>query len=494
MFRRFSIQSKIVLPYTLLFAAVIAATSLITIGIVYRRMDERIEGQMEHMAEAISKMGFLLSDDFLSSIRIREVVGADIIAYNHNGEVTATTLNRDTMGELMAIIRSPEVEEMLSQPGNTPLIRNIRYLDQPHKVIYRRLKASDAGTGLERAPTLSLITSTADIALAKRRSAMTIGLVAISGIVLVAVVGSIIAGSITAPVKQLVEVTKRVAAGDLAAEATVKTRDEIGVLANSFNQMTRDLKTSRDKLVQSEKLAAVGQLAAGIAHEIRNPLTSIKMIVQLLKRRSQEDETWQQSIQAVLDEINRLEIVISGLLDFTRPMEMTLKPGNVADVVNDVLKIMEADLRHRKIQLTKRMDETLPEVMLDADRMKQVFMNVILNAMQAMPEGGKLTAEVTSQQSTVNSQQPIVNRGLETSDYGLETNGVQVEISDTGIGMSQEVLARAFEPFFSTKSGGTGLGLANVKKIMEQHGGGIQIESTEGQGTRVIIRFSISDF
>jgi len=292
----------------------------------------------------------------------------------------------------------------------------------------------------------------------------------------------------------LVEVTKRVAAGDLAAEATVKTRDEIGVLANSFNQMTRDLKTSRDKLVQSEKLAAVGQLAAGIAHEIRNPLTSIKMIVQLLKRRSQEDETWQQSIQAVLDEINRLEIVISGLLDFTRPMEMTLKLGNVADVVNDVLKIMEADLRHRKIQLTKRMDETLPEVMLDADRMKQVFMNVILNAMQAMPEGGKLTAEVTSQQSTVNSQQPIVNRGLETSDYGLETNGVQVEISDTGIGMSQEVLARAFEPFFSTKSGGTGLGLANVKKIMEQHGGGIQIESTEGQGTRVIIRFSISDF
>jgi signal transduction histidine kinase len=483
MFRRFSIQSKIVIPYTLLFAAVIVATSLITIAIVYKRMDERIERQMEHMAEAISNMRFLLSDDFLSSIRIREVVDADIIVYTHDGEVTATTLHRDELGEAVAAIKSPEVEEMLSQPSNTWLIRDVRYLGQPHKVIYRRLEASDGG----KHNMLSLMVSTADIALAKRSSAITIGLVAVSSILLVAVVGIMIVRSITAPVKQLVEVTKLVAADDLTAEAAVKTRDEIGVLANSFNQMTRELKRSRNRLVQSEKLAAVGQLAAGIAHEIRNPLTSIKMIVQLLRRRLQEDETGRESVQAVLDEINRLEIVISGLLDFARPMEMVLKPANVADVMNDVLKLMEADLRHRKIEFVKRMDETLPEIMLDEDKMKQVFMNLILNSMQAMPEGGKLIVKVNSQQSTV-------NRGLETRDHGLETNKVRVEISDTGIGMSPEVLAHAFEPFFSTKSGGTGLGLANVKKIMEQHGGKLEMESTEGQGTRVIIGFPISDF
>lgn len=466
MFRRFSIQSKIVFPFTLLFTVVIVATSLITIAIVSRRMDERIEGQMEHMAEAISIMGgFLLSDDFLDKIRIRELVGADIIAYKNNGNVAATTMNRDEVAEAMAVVKSSEVEQILSLPDSEPVIRNIRYQDQPHKVIYRRLGTSDEYT------ILSLIVSTADIAQAKRRSAITIGLVAVSGILLVAIVGSIIAGSITAPVKQLVGVTEQIAAGDLTAEAVVRTRDEIGTLANSFNQMTRDLRASRDKLIQSEKLAAVGQLAAGIAHEIRNPLTSIKMIVQLLGRRLKEDKAGRESVQAVLDEINRLEVIINGLLDLTRPMELVLKSTNVADVINDILKFMEPDIRHRKIELVKQVDETLPEAMLDADRVKQVFMNVILNSMQAMPEGGELTINC---------------------HHDSEAGAVQVEIWDTGVGMSQEVLEHAFEPFFSTKSDGTGLGLANVKKIMELHGGNIRIESEEGRGTKMTIKFEVS--
>ena len=224
--------------------------------------------------------------------------------------------------------------------------------------------------------------------------------------------------------------------------------------------------------MQSEKLAAVGQLAAGIAHEIRNPLTSVKMIVQLLRSRFQEDEVGLESIQAILDEINRLEVIINGLLDFARPMELALKPTKVTDVVNDILKFMEPDMRHRKILLINRVDEELPAVMLDADRMKQVFMNVILNSMQAMPEGGELTIDYR---------------------YDSENCSVQVNISDTGTGMSQEVLDHAFEPFFSTKSGGAGLGLANVKKIMEQHGGDIQIETEADRGTEVIISIKIRD-
>lgn len=460
MLKKISIQGKIVFPYTLLFSAVIVAMALMTIAIFHRQMDQRIEGQMRQMASAISNIAFLLSsDDNLSSMRIKEAIGADIIVYRQDGVVTATTLDRNTIGTAMAAIKSSDVEKKIFQEETISIIRDIGYSDHAYKIIYHRLLSMPDAI-------LSLMVSTADITQAKQRFRMFIGLIAISVILLVAVIGSIIARSITAPVKQLVDVTEQIAAGDLEVEAAVKTRDEIGALANSINKMTRDLQISRGKLVQSEKLAVVGQLAAGIAHEIRNPLTSVKMIVQLLKRRLKGDETGEESVQAVLDEIIRLEVIINGLLDFARPMELQLKKVNVADVLNDVLKIMAADLRHRKIELVNNTDTPLPQLMLDTDRMKQVFMNIILNAMQAMPEGGKLT---------INGSDDPQNRIL------------RIEISDTGIGMSQEVLSRVFEPFFSQKPGGTGLGLANVLKIMEQHSGDIQIESIEGVGTKAAI-------
>lgn len=460
---RFNIQSKIVIPYAFLFTIVIVLISLITISIIYKRIDERMESQMERIAAAISNMGFILSDDFLKSINIDEVIGSHIITFKYDGAVISTTLSRDNIGEIISVIISSDIKEALSKANGKSLIRNVSYLGQPHKIIYRLLEASEDQDDI----IISLIASTGDIALAKRRSAITIGLVAISGIFLMAMVGSIIARSITAPVKQLVRITERISSGDFNAEVKIQTRDEIGALANSFNQMTRELKISRDKLVQSERLAAVGQIAAGVAHEIRNPLTSIKMIAQLIKRRFQEDETGQKQIQAVLDEIGRLEIIINDLLDFARPMQLSLKPSNIAFVMEDVLNIMTSSLNHKKVELIKDIDNNLPEVMIDINKMKQVFMNLILNSMQSMPDGGKLSIKCYK-----------------------EHKSVIILIEDTGSGMSKETLSQAFDPFFSTKPGGAGLGLSNVKKILEQHGGKVHLKSQLGHGTRVIIEIT----
>ena len=463
MFRKINIWYKIVLPYTLLLAVVTAAVSIITINIIYKRIDERIEGQMERAVEVISSMGFMLNDDFLKTTKISDVVAAEVVAYNPDGEVIATTLPRDSLSEIMSSINLPDVATSI--PKNDSLIMDIRYLNKPYKVVYRYFE--DTNQNDHRI--LSLIVSTEDIDETKRQSAITVILVAISGVILVTVTGSLIAFSITVPVKKLVKVTERVASGDLTVEADVKTHDEIGTLARSFNQMTKELKASRDKLIQSERLAVLGQIAAGIAHDIRNPLTSMKMIVQLLKRKLQDDE--KESLQVVLDEIERLEIIVSSLLDFAKPMELNLKSASVVDVMNDVLRLMEPNLRHRKIEIKNKADESspekIPEAMIDTDRMKQVFMNIILNSMQAMPDGGKLTI---------------------CFGYDHESGIIQIKVSDTGVGMSEEALKHAYDPFFSEKSGGTGLGLTNVKKIIELHDGDIQIDSAENQGIRVIIR------
>jgi signal transduction histidine kinase len=459
---KINIWIKIVIPYTLLLAIVTVAISIITINIIYRRIDERIEGQMERATEVISSMRFLLSDDFLRNTKINDVVGADVIAFNTDGSVIATTIPRDNLNEVMSTLNLPDIKSSLYQ--NFSLIRDIKYQNKPYKVVYRQMDSELINQTNQTI--LTLMVSTEDIDQTKRQSAITVILVAISGLILVNAIGSVIAFSITVPVKKLVKVTERVTSGDLTVEADVRTRDEIGILAKSFNQMTRELKASRDKLVQSERLAVLGQIAAGIAHDIRNPLTSVKMIVQLLKRKSHDDDS-KESLQVVLDEIDRLEIIVSGLLDFARPMELRLRPANVIDVMKEVVRLMAPNLRHRKIEISidEANNELIHEVMIDTDRMKQVFMNIILNSMQAMPDGGK-----------------IIVRCVQDND------SIQINISDTGIGMSEEVLKHAYDPFFSAKSDGTGLGLTNVKKIIELHGGDIQIDSAENQGTKVIIK------
>ncbi|MEK7396451.1 MAG: ATP-binding protein [Candidatus Poribacteria bacterium] len=462
MIKKISIRIKIVLPYTLLLVIFTALVSIITINLIYKRIDERIEGQMDHAIGTISSMGFLLNDEFLARSKISDVIGADIIVYNPNGEVAATNLPRDRLNEIMPVINLPDTVDSISH--DLSLIRDIRLLNKPYKVIYRQIEDLNQKNRL----IFSLIVSTEDIDETKRQSAMTIIIVAISGVMLVTAIGSLIAFSITAPVKELVQITERVASGDLTAFAKVKTRDEIGILAQSFNQMTSELKVSRDRLVQSERLAVLGQLTASIAHEIRNPLTSMKMIVQILKRKLHDDESSKESLQVVLDEIDRLNIIVSSLLDSARPIELNARQANIIEAMNEVIRLMDPNIRHRNIEISViKQSENVPETMIDVERMKQVFMNIIINAMQAMPKGGTIIVKY---------------------DFDANNNEIAIEISDTGVGMSEEVLKHVYDPFFSAKSSGTGLGLTNAKKILDLHDANIQIESVEGQGTLVRLR------
>ncbi len=461
MIKRISIRTKIVLPYTILLILFTALVSTITISLIYKQIDERLDEQMEQEIEILSSMGFLLNDEFLAKSRISDVIGRDIIVYLPSGEVIATSLPRDSLDSIMSFIKNPDIENTISP--NTTFIRNIRLSNKPYKIIYRRIESLDLKSHL----IFSIMTSMEDIDKTKRRSAMTVIIVAISGTIFVTAIGSLIAFSISAPIKKLVKFTEKVASGDLSAIADVKTRDEIGVLAQSFNQMTVELEASRDKLVQSERLAVLGQLTASIAHEIRNPLTSMKMVVQLLKKKLQDDQVSNESLQAILDEIDRLNIIVNGLLDSARPLELNTREANIIDVINEVIRLMEPNLHHRKIDIAVlRQSENIPSVIIDVERMKQVFMNIIINAMQAMPEGGKITIKYK---------------------YDEIKDEILIEISDTGFGMTEEILKHVYDPFFSSKSGGTGLGLTNVKRILDLHKANIQIKSVEGLGTSVQI-------
>jgi signal transduction histidine kinase len=289
---------------------------------------------------------------------------------------------------------------------------------------------------------------------------LTFGIAAVV-ILLVGLISHLIGRNLTNPIKNLVQFTRRVAGGDLNEQCEVKTHDEIGDLTVAFNQMTRDLRDSRNEVISAERLATAGKMAASFAHEIRNPLSSMRMLAQMLMRKQDLPESKQkQSMQYILEEIERIDVIVKGFMDFAHPAVLNSDPHDLNPVLQEVLDLMEANLNHHQISLIKKFAPDLPPISLDRDKLKQAFMNIVLNAMDAMPEGG--TLEIVT---------------LQGSDK------VRIDVVDTGIGIPPEDLNRLFEPFFTTKSQGTGLGLANAKRVLEQHGGDIQSKSAVGQGT-----------
>lgn len=224
-------------------------------------------------------------------------------------------------------------------------------------------------------------------------------------------------------------------------------------------------------LYRAERLAITGQLAAGAAHEIRNPLASIRSTIQYLRSRLTGDSESADMMGMLVNEADRIETIVKGMLSFARPEEPKLEVTNLAEVATQVVSLVEPTAHKAKVKIETHFPHQTAEILADKNQLGQVFLNVLLNALQAMPDGGLLSIRVVARGSA-----------------GMD--GWQVEVSDTGSGIPDEQLESIFDPFFTTKKKGTGLGLSISHSIIRSHGGRIDVESAVGKGTRVIVRFS----
>ena len=230
---------------------------------------------------------------------------------------------------------------------------------------------------------------------------------------------------------------------------------------------TKKLQHTQEQLVRSEKLAVLGQLAGVIGHELRNPLGVIKNIAYFLNIALEATNLEVKESLEILDkEVDRAERIINNILNFARPKPISLRKVNLDEVLQDGLSQIAVP---KNVNLASKQDETLPTIRADPDLLAQVFKNVILNSIQAMPDGGKLTIEST----------------LPEPDW------VAISITDTGSGMPDEVLEKLFEPLFTTKAKGIGLGLVITKDIVEKHGGSVEVQSKVGKGSTFTIRLPI---
>jgi len=300
----------------------------------------------------------------------------------------------------------------------------------------------------------------------QRRIVSTAMLVGGAGI-MVAVLASLwFAARVTRPVVSLAEAARRVAAGDLGAKVEVESSDELGELAASFNRMTEDLLQQKDRTLQAERVAAWRELARRLAHELKNPLFPLQVTVENLMRAKQKspemfEEVFQEGTTTLLAEINNLKTIIGRFSEFSKMPQPQRQPTQVNDVVRSVLRVFHAQLEEKnQIVVRTELAEALPEISADPDLLHRALQNLVLNAIDAMPQGGELAIRTAT-----------------LSDR------IEISVSDTGSGLTQEECGRLFTPYYTTKQHGTGLGLAIVQSVVSDHGGKISVESTKEKGT-----------
>ncbi|MFA6319139.1 MAG: cache domain-containing protein [Elusimicrobiota bacterium] len=305
--------------------------------------------------------------------------------------------------------------------------------------------------------------------------------VVLLGAVCALLISFTIADRVLDPVRKLMDASARLGKGDLATRVDIPPGGEFGELGRTFNLMADSIKSRDDQikahaqevLKGTERLATIGRLAAGVAHEINNPLGGILVYTHLLLEDTPAEDPRRSNLEKIARETERVRRIVRGLLEFARETDTRVEEGDLNDIVLKTLELVHRQILFEKISLVKELAPDLPAIPFDTDRIRQVLLNLILNAVESMEErGGVLTVSTR--------RRP-------------EAPTVEVVVSDTGCGIAPENFKRLFEPFFTTKpiGKGTGLGLAISYGIVKKHGGAIRVDSTAGRGTTVTVALPV---
>ena len=437
-----TLKQQIIFPLLILFILTFSILSVVSIFLISDAVESRISNQMHDLSSFITNTNFPMNKQVLTYVK--EIFGADIVVVDGKTVYLTTLLDYDSKVFINVIDNSKLYH-------STTDVNEINVKDITYQMVRSPIKLNKVNM------TLYLLFPGDIIYNEKKKAILPFLIITLVGILLVVVAGYIIAHRIATPIAKLADRTKEIATGDLTMSVDTNSNAiEILKLTDSFNKMINGLKSYQGNLLKSEKLALTGQLALSIAHEIRNPLTSMKMSIQMLSSASSDNN--KEYYDLLLREIGRLELAVSELLSAAHPSKLQFEPANINELIEDMLYLMQKQFEHLSIKVEKHFSE-LPHITIDKNRFKRAIMNLILNGVQAMPKGGKLTIST----NVVDSK-------------------VRLSIKDTGNGIPPDIVDKVFEPFVTTKRDGVGLGLAITKNIVEEHKGSISFR-TGSDGT-----------
>jgi signal transduction histidine kinase len=285
------------------------------------------------------------------------------------------------------------------------------------------------------------------------------------------------------PIRKMIRTIRRIENGDLSARMEEGKKDEFGLVAKSFNSMLESLESAKkeieiyhaEQMQRAAKLASLGEIVSGIAHEIKNPLTGISCAVQVLQSDMNERDGNRELTNEILNHIKRLDSTIKDLLNYAKPKPPRFEPLKISSILDKTIFFVYTEARKQKVIIETEIEGEEHDVMMDSDQMQQIFLNLIINAVQAMPDGGKLTI--------VLSEKDKKEFGEDIADIFANDRVLEIRFEDTGKGIDRDYLDSIFDPFFTKKSKGTGLGLAISQRIIHEHGGEITVQSKVGKGS-----------
>ncbi|HVN67882.1 MAG TPA: ATP-binding protein, partial [Candidatus Sulfotelmatobacter sp.] len=488
-FLRTRMLFKLLLIFVLLIVILFEATTLATLNISKDALSKSIQGAYAKTAENLASMITAVKEepsaDYLQQAVARAQVGQNSVAFvvDRSGRLIAHPDKKRAL-QSESLTANEGVQKVLAGGNGAGEFRD----ELGESVVGAYVPVKKYGWGV-------VVQEPRESAYFEMRRLETNSLLfVIAGIMLTTLTGIFFARSIEKPIKELILGTEAVSRGELGYSIPVSSNDEVGKLAEAFNRMTKDLRDSQERLILSEKLASLGTMAAGMAHEIKNPLVSLRTFTQLLQQKW-DDKEFRDKFSAIIPhEIERINRIAESLLKFGRPMKPEFTKVDVNALLEEVLLLFESESKKNNVRVTKILAD-LPEISGDPGQLSQAFVNIIKNGIEAMAEkGGELI--VKTDIGEVVRLGKMRRQGVMKGDemiWGEEeeatkpTPVVFVEITDTGEGISDNNLKSLFDPFFTTKMTGTGMGLPITLRIIEEHKGSIKVRSKAGKGTTFIV-------
>ncbi|MDX1762752.1 MAG: ATP-binding protein [bacterium] len=416
-------------------------------------------------------VGFSFDDAYLEEIKSK--VKNDLFILHHDRIIASTIGDPASREKIQSKVTGELISRTLEQ--DTPTLAKVYLSNKEYKSIFAPLSVGNKNKAV-----FGLVMSTNDLALAKRKVILNYIAVSLAIMLILTLINFLVVNAISRPLKEIAALTDKVAQGDLTQRIHIQSKDELSTLADSFNNMVDSLERNRkelnltvEQLIHQEKFASLGEMAAGIAHEVGNPLSVIVGYSKMLLRKCSKGEQ-ADLLKRISEAALRIDKLSKSLLLYSRPSEQTPEAVDVNGVIDDALTMVEHRFKEEKnYRVVKRLSKNLHKVTGSADRLQQVFVNLFINAFQAMPDGGTLTL------STENAP---------------DNTGILIEVGDTGTGIPADKISKIFDPFFSTKfpDKGTGLGLSITLRIITDHGGIIRAASEPDKGTTFFIRLPSS--